>query len=337
VVKYNKVGIISTDESGIITLMNNPACELLQIVKHKSWTDLKNARPSFANEVEKINKSGAIIVKIDFPSCRKNLSVHVSTIKLQDEPYRLITIQDVQNEVEKGEIDATHRLIRVLTHEIMNSITPISSLTETISMLLESEEGLEKEISEITPSNISDIRKSAISIQERVDGLDHFIREYRKLSQLPKLPDLKRLKINELFEKVMNLMSGELQKSNIKLILDIPDKNMGIFADSHLLEQVLINLMGNSIEALQDIEGGEIRMIAGEEEEGPFIRIIDNGKGIAPDEFDQIFVPFYSTKEGGSGIGLSLSRQIMRLHGGNISVQSKPEKETVFTLKFKNG
>lgn len=334
VVKHIKVGIISVNKSGEIGIMNKPACELLQTVKCKSWDEVRKSNPGFSEEIGRIDKRGYRIIKSDLRYGIKNLSVHVSTIKLQDESYRLITIQDVQHEYEQGETEATHKLIRTLTHEIMNSITPISSLTETISMLLEKEDGTRKDLSELNEMNMSDIRDSVRSIRERTEGLDHFLQEYRKLSQLPKLPELEKIKVSLFFERIVRLMQGEFKKKNISFEQQVPDKDLELTADSHLLEQVLINLIQNSIDSFEGSEDSYIKLVAEQDGDQSVIKVIDNGKGILPEDIDQIFVPFFSTKPEGSGIGLSFSRQIMRLHGGSISVQSKPEVETVFTLRF---
>jgi len=314
--------------------MNNPACELLQIVKCKSWDEVGQLNPGFSEEVDRINKRGNRIIKTDVRYGIKNLSVHVSTIKLENEPYRLITIQDVQHEYELGETEASHKLIRTLTHKIMNSITPISSLTETISMLLEKEDGTRKDFSELTEMNLSDIWESVKSIHERTEGLDHFLHEYRKLSQLPKHPELEKIKVSILFERIVRLMQGEFQKSNIQFEQEMEDKEMEIFADYHLMEQVIINLIRNSLDASRGKEDSFIRLQAEKDDGQPTIKVVDNGKGILPGIYEQIFVPFYSTKKEGTGIGLSFSRQIMQLHGGSISVQSIPGEETVFTLRF---
>jgi len=334
VVKHIKVGIISVNESGKIGIMNNPASDLLQVIKCASWSDLKEARPSFTSKIEKITRSGSSIIKLDLPYGRRNLSVHISRLKLQDESWRLITLQDVQEEIEQGEIDATHKLIRILNHEIMNSITPINSLTETVSMILEKENGIDKELSELTELNLSDIRESVASIRERTEGLDHFLNGYQKLSQLPKLVKPKRIRLTDLFDGIGRLMQGELQKKQVILERDIPDEEIQVTADPHLLEQVIINLISNSIDALYGVHKPVIRLSAKVDGNNTVIEITDNGKGILPEQLEQIFVPFYSTKQEGNGIGLSFSRQIMKLHGGSISVKSEPGVETVFTLRF---
>ena len=334
VVKYIKVGIISVNNSGDVAIMNKPALEMLQVVRCNSWDEMMEVRPDFTQQVDNLRKRGPSILKLDLPYGRRNLSVHVSRLKLQDEPYRLITLQDVQQEVEQGEIEATHKLIRTLTHEIMNSITPISSLTETITMILEKDDGSQKESSELTEMNVSDIRESMESIRERTEGLDHFLQEYRKLSQLPKLPELDKIKITDFFKRILRLMQGEFQKNKISFEHRVINNDLVLTADSHLMEQVLINLIQNSIDATQGGKDPSISLSADLDGDHPVIKVTDNGRGISSDGLDQIFVPFYSTKSKGSGIGLSFSRQIMQLHGGSISVTSIPGEETVFTLQF---
>ncbi len=334
VVKHIRVGIISVKESGEIGIMNTPALELLQTIKFNNWADLEKIRPDFTKKIIETKREGSEILKLELPYGKRNLSIHVSRFILRDEPYRLILFQDVQQEVEQGEIEATHKLIRILNHEIMNSITPINSLAETVSMILEKENGTQKELSELTEMNLTDIRKSVTSIRGRTEGLDHFLNGYRKLSELPKMVRPENIRLSDLFESIGRLMQGELQKKQVILEQDVPDEGIHVMADPHLLEQVIINLISNSIDALSGVQYPVIRLSGKKEENHVLIEIKDNGKGIQSDQMEQIFIPFFTTKKEGNGIGLSFSRQIMKLHGGGISAKSEPGVETVFTLRF---
>jgi nitrogen fixation/metabolism regulation signal transduction histidine kinase len=249
------------------------------------------------------------------------------------EPYRIITFGDIKNEIEGKEIEAWHKLIRILTHEMMNSVTPLVSLTETMLMILEDENGSQKPLSAITEDNIADIRFSLKTIQKRSGGILHFLNDYRQLTRIP-VPRVEQVNVAALFESVARLMQGEISKHDVKMVLRSISPELSVRADARLLEQVLINLLTNSLQALEGIQHPEIELAAYTKENRLILQVSDNGKGIDADKLDKIFIPFYSTKAEGSGIGLPVSKQIMFSHGGSIKVNCQKGTKTSFLLQF---
>jgi len=284
-------------------------------------------------ETETIFSGGKKLIEQKTNEVSLNLSIEVIKTTLLGQPHKLITLNDIKKEIEQKELDAWIKLIRVLNHEIMNSTTPISSLTETILMLLEDKQTGPKPITELNEQVITDVISSIKTIQKRSDGLYDFVNEYRKLTKVPP-PKIEQVNVKGLIEDVIKLMQSSLSENNIKLNYQINPDDLIISIDTNQIEQVLINLIKNAGEALEGIEKPTILINAGTIPESSFISVTDNGHGVGPELMDDIFVPFFSTKEEGSGIGLSLSRQIMRLHNGFISVKSIQNYETTFTLKF---
>ena len=257
----------------------------------------------------------------------------MTLLKLMGSSYKLITFQNIKSEIEQKEIEAWHNLIRTLAHEIMNSVTPISSLTETSVMLLEDKLGNQKDITDITEKNITSIRTALKTIEKRSEGLLDFVGNYRKLTRLP-APQMEKISIENLLVNIKNLLNAELDKNRIDLRIISRNKDLRIFADPKLVEQVLINLVLNSIDAVEKTKSPKIQLLSYQTKNNIVIKISDNGKGIDKDKLEKIFIPFFSTKEKGTGIGLSLSKQIMKLHKGDIDVTSEKNSGTTITLSF---
>jgi signal transduction histidine kinase len=224
------------------------------------------------------------------------------------------------------------RLIRVLMHEIMNSITPITSLSESLAEIFSSE-GKPVTPDRITEKTISTTLNGLNVIREQGKGLKSFVDSYRRLTRLPE-PEKKTFRIVDLFNRVQLLYESLENSSRIKLTTSLQDPEFEIFADQNLISQVLVNLVKNALEANEENPGGNIMISASEGSGNTWICVADNGPGIPPDIIDEIFVPFFTTRKNGSGIGLSVSRQIMKAHGGNLTVNSVPGQETVFCLSF---
>lgn len=333
IVKHIKIGIISIKGNEEIALINQPALDMLQTGNYHYWRNLRLSHPRFVEEVEQLQENESKLIEITVKGENKRLSVHVSSAILLKQPYKIITFQDIEKEISQSEIDAWHKLIRILTHEIMNSVTPISSLTETMLMLLENPEGQLKTPGQVDEDLLEDLAFSLRTIQKRSDGLLGFVEDYRKLSRVPQ-PRKETFALEELFETIHRLMRAELKKHNIQLHTDILPNDLHLSADRKQIEQILINLLSNSIQALEYNDHPQIKLSAYEENAQIILEVTDNGTGIEEDKLDQIFVPFFSTKEKGSGIGLSLSRNIMNMHGGTIKVSSHKGEQTTFSLFF---
>ncbi len=252
--------------------------------------------------------------------------IHATVFHLHEDKYTLVSIQNIHLELEEKEMEAWQNLICVLTHEIMNSITPITSLAATTNYLLTA--------GDLDTADADDVRQAVQTIQHRSEGLLHFVQNYRKLTRIP-APNFQIFPVAELFDRLQQLMHSQIDAAGAQLHLSVDPPGLELTADPELVEQVLINLLVNAAHALEGRAAGRIELTAHLDGRGHvLVEVADNGPGIVAEAMDKIFIPFFTTKQDGSGIGLSLSRQIMRLHRGNISVQSEPGEKTVFTLRF---
>jgi signal transduction histidine kinase len=261
------------------------------------------------------------------------LTIQSTELRIRGIDVKLITLQNIQPELQKQELEAWQNLTRVLRHEIMNSITPISSLTSTLREILDHEMVKKESHYELKDEGAEDLREGLSTIENRSKGLIKFIDAYREYTSLPK-PKMSTIRIRDLIEKVAQLMKTELRKTKIDFHYEWSSEYLTIQADVEMIEQVLINLLKNAIEALAETENPKLILIGRYDENVIKIEVIDNGPGIIKEALEHIFVPFYTTKRTGSGIGLSLSRQIMQMHNGTLAVESEPEVKTVFTMKF---
>jgi len=276
------------------------------------------------------------LLKVKIGEDLLQLSIYATEFKINDRDIILVSIKNIQSELEEQEMEAWQKLIRVLTHEIMNSIAPIASLTSTVNILLNDVANqIEPFLDQSnTRENINDIINGLSTIHKRSTGLIHFVEKYRNLTRIP-IPNLKVYQVKDQFQNIHKLLEKDLVENNINFSMTIVPDKLEITADEQLIEQVLINLINNSIHALENIEKKKITLKAYINNGGKrTIQVIDNGQGIIKEVGDKIFIPFFTTKTSGSGIGLSLSKQIMRSHHGNIKVSSLPMIETCFTLIF---
>ena len=280
-----------------------------------------------------MKETGRRLIEINLKGEIQTLSVDVITVKMLDKNYKLITFQDIHGEIEQKEIEAWHKLIKILTHEIMNSATPISSLTETMQSVIE-KDGKAKKASELDDETIEDLLFSLKTIERRSNGMLTFIDDYRKLTKVAK-PKIEKIDVSDFLNSISDLLQAQLTKEKIKLICEVKDVDE-LTIDASQIEQVIINLVKNATYALQDCKDPLIEIKAYSRDGKKVIEVTDNGAGIPEKEKKEIFVPFFSTKKEGSGIGLSLSKQIMHLHNGNITVTSEEGKGTSFYLVFRD-
>jgi len=336
VVEHIGFGLISYREDGVVELINNSTKKLFKITSLKNLSELESFSSDLVAKLMAISNGESIMVKIQKQDTILQLAIFATEFKVADRLIRMATIKDIQNELEENEMESWQKLIRVLTHEIMNSITPIASITQTLnSMIKEVRSTYSKGIPDtVEMETIDEIELAIETIHKRSTGLLHFVESYRDLTRIP-APKFSIFPVRTLFENVNGLMKNEMQNHNIQYITSTTPENLELSADEQLIEQVLINLLKNAIQALEKTGNPRIELNAFIDLNGKItIQIIDNGQGILPEVLDKIFVPFFTTKPKGSGIGLSLSRQILRLHSGTLTAHSDPEVETVFTLKF---
>ena len=333
VVNNMNVGIISLENEVDIALINRPAEKILGVLGINNWEILKEKVPAFTSKIDDMKETGRRLIEINLKGEIQTLSVDVISVKMLDKNYKLITFQDIHGEIEQKEIEAWHKLIKILTHEIMNSATPISSLTETMQSVIE-KDGKAKKASELDDETIEDLLFSLKTIERRSNGMLTFIDDYRKLTKVAK-PKIEKVDVNNFLNSISDLLQAQLTKENIKLVCEVTDVD-DLTIDASQIEQVIINLVKNATYALQDCKDPLIEIKAYIKDGKKVIEVTDNGAGIPEKEKKEIFVPFFSTKKEGSGIGLSLSKQIMHLHNGNITFTSQEGKGTSFYLVFRD-
>jgi nitrogen fixation/metabolism regulation signal transduction histidine kinase len=328
-----EVGIIVFDQEGEVVLWNTSATNLTGIPTLKSWDQMVRKNEEFAAKVGNIYESGRVFFEPIQPGTSSRLVIQVSRTRMLDETYSLMTIQDVGSVVDHKETGAWIRLLRTLNHEIKNSVTPISSLADTIMMILKDTKGGYKSLGELEQENLADIIKSMETLQQRSLSLHSFIDEYHKLTRIP-APDPASFSCASLFREIKDTFSSEFERESVQLLIEESKTGMEISADRALIGQVMINLVRNSLDALAGQPKAEIVLSCKEVPDEKLISISDNGTGIDEDLMEDIFIPFFTTKKDGSGIGLSLVRQIMRLHGGHVRIKSRKGEGTTVCLVF---
>jgi nitrogen fixation/metabolism regulation signal transduction histidine kinase len=329
-------GILCFDRQGSIQTMNRAAGTLLQMEHLDHVTELDVRYPGLGTRILHLQPNREITETVHFGANPIHLAILSSKIKLKQEPVHIVAINDISNQLEMQEILSWKKLIRVINHEIMNSMTPIITLSMAIrKKLARGDKGIPAE--KLSEEALADAIESAWIIEERSSGLVAFIERYKKLTSLPPLK-LERFSAKELFTKMDQFFREDLKARKIRIRWPGSCDTM-LEADRQMLEQVMINLVKNSMEALQYREDPEIVLSCQRDSEDRIcLTVGDNGEGIPGDKLDQAFVPFFTTREQGSGIGLSLCRQIIQSHGGSIRMESAPGKGTrvVIHLNLQN-
>jgi nitrogen fixation/metabolism regulation signal transduction histidine kinase len=326
-------GIITFNEKGFVLHSNSAAKRLLSIDVLTHLQQIEGKDQKLFNIIKSIKPYERKLIGYSSESGEIQLSLKATSIKTQENELVILSIQDIKNELDEKEIESWMKLIRVLMHEIMNSITPITSLSESLSNIYNNKGNpiLPEQVSEKT---IATTLQGLNVIKEQGKGLMSFVESYRKLTRVPE-PERKIFRVSELMSRVTILYDSLEKNDKIKLSVSIKNPDLEFFADQNLISQVLINLLKNAVEANENNSKAKISIVANEGLNGHNeICVIDNGPGISEQNIEEIFVPFFTTRENGSGIGLSISKQIMRVHGGNLKVRSIPGKETVFCLIF---
>lgn len=328
IVENVDVGLLCLDGEDKVVLMNKKLQEMLNKPYLIDVFYLKQVDDELFEVVNNLRQGDRELVKLNVNNRLLQLSVQGVEFKLQGKPFRLISLQNIQNELEAQELISWQKLIRVLTHEIMNSVTPIASLATTIHEMLDSAGN------EVSKDEMADIKEAIDAINRRSEGLLRFTETYRNLTRIPP-PSFELVDAKGLMSRIATLFKPTLQKEGIELKISQPEKNIYFQADLGLIEQVLINLTKNAVEAVRGKDKPAISIKVEKNRNGRTqIQIADNGQGIEESMLEQIFMPFFTTKTEGSGIGLSLSRQIMQMHKGSITVNSEEGQGTLFTLSF---
>lgn len=333
ILHHVSIGLLSFDDDGIIDFINPAARRLLGITHIRSFQQLGASYKPLLLAFDALANEGKALVKLVLNDEILQLTLVSTRFRQRGRELTLVSLQNIVSELEEQEIAAWQKLIRVLTHEIMNSVAPITSLAQTMSGMLENdfptEQGEQTEL-------VSDIRHAISTIARRSEGLLAFVENYRKLSRIPE-PDFAVVRVDDLFARVERLFAVQLADRHINFARAVEPINLEIIGDGALLEQVFINLVQNAIHAIaaHPSLSSQISLSAAQSPTGRItIDVRDTGTGILPEAIDKIFVPFFTTKPDGSGIGLSFARQVLRKHGATMTVSSELGFGTTFHIRF---
>lgn len=324
IVQHLAHGLLVFNQNGDIITINEAAKQLLNMPYLYNIIELQDTNPIVYQSL--LNTPNGENALIRHHADEKSLSITVSEFKKRNQKYRIVSLKNIQSELQSTEMEAWQNLTRVLTHEIVNSIAPISSTVHTMLPLLQKPS--------LSSDDHTDLSDALHIIQRRSDALLRLVQAYRNFTRIPE-PKFTLLGVSKLLNNVIALYQSEIDNKNIIVEVNITPPDLTLHADPELLEAVFINLLKNAIEALDNQPNPLIQLTANlDENQYPTIRITDNGAGIIAPAIDKIFIPFYSTKPQGSGIGLSLTRKILALHRATIRVESIPNQQTTFILRF---
>lgn len=333
ILKQANIGILTYNEKGHI-LFANPTVE--KLLNHKPLNHIKQLNQVDEKLYElfaKLKPFDRELFQLSNERERTQLAVKASTITIDKQALLLVVIQDIHQELDEKETDSWVKLIRVLTHEIMNTITPITSISDSILKYFKTDKGLVS-LENFQENQITATVKGLEVIKEQGNDLMSFVQSYRSILSMP-TPDKAPVSAKKLLNRVHTLMNQEGKSENVAFKIRVEPENLELFIDEKQIAQVLLNLSKNALQSIGKQKNAKIKLSAGLNNEGKkYIAVWDNGPGIPADLIDEIFIPFFTTKNTGTGVGLSLSKQIIRLHGGSLKVKSTPNKETIFILNF---
>jgi nitrogen fixation/metabolism regulation signal transduction histidine kinase len=333
-VEHVSIAMICLDGKGAVTLMNREAKALFKTPHLASLKSFDRIDPKLPGAIEELADSGRALISVKNADETLQLALFATEFELLGERYKLISFQNIRDELEQREIEFSQKLIKVLTHEIMNSVTPIISLTKLIRDRLVDEKTGELTMN-LANEEQHDLTRGLASIHSRGSGLLKFVQAYSVLTNLPR-PNLAEVDVSVLIDHVQALMAPALEADGVALQVQAVGANLAVRADPQQIEQVLINLLKNAAEALAGRNDGHVILRCARDEHGKvLIQVIDNGPGIDAAHLDNIFLPFFTTKRTGSGVGLSVSRQIMALNKGMLTVKTAPGAGSEFTLRFR--
>lgn len=325
------VGIIAYNvEDGNVLWTNDSFLKILDFPSFKNIRFIENRKPKVYDELFETYHSTATSVTLQMGLESLKVLISDTVFDIEDSSFKLVVVQNIDETLNRNESEAWKKLLSVMTHEIMNSITPISSLAETLQSHLKTALETPKEVT----LELEDVYTGISSIQKRSEGLMKFAKTYRSLN---KVTQVNRTSITAevLFKNIKDLMQPTLLEKQITLAFESPKKEIELELDIYLIEQVLINLILNAIDATLEVDKPMISILASETAHGnPILKVTDNGKGIPKEVQESIFIPFFTTKETGSGIGLSLCKQIMTLHRGKVQLNSTEGVGTEISLIF---
>ncbi len=328
------VALCCFDGQGLVRMFNEPARRLFGLPYLHSRQTLARVDERLPDLIGQLGSGERTLLSVRRGDDVLQLLLYATEFTLMGQRYKLVSFQNIRGELDRQEVDSWQKLIRILTHEIMNSVTPITSLSRLLRDTLIDESGTPPAFRTLLPQQQSDVLRGIAAIESRSSGLLDFVRAYRSFAILPS-PQFADVEVRDLLERVRTLMSQEMEADKIALELRYEDQELRISVDAGQIEQVLINLVRNALDALAGRPAPRIVLRgARAARDEILLQVIDNGSGIAPEHLDNIFVPFFTTKRQGTGVGLAVSRQLVQMNGGLISVRSEPGEGSTFTLKF---
>lgn len=326
-VEHLRVGILSIDADEKVHLANQAFRNLLRRNIVSNVKTLESVDIALAKTVREIHAGETRLVKVNVESELLQLSVHASEFKLDDRYFKLISMQNIKNELDVREMESWQKLIRVLSHEIMNSVSPISSLSDTLHKMITQNQPV---LSKTNTSLYDSLDKGLEAIKVRSEGLVNFTQTYRKLTHVP-IPSIRKVRLTDILDRVQTLLATKISENKVRVT--ISGSEVHLLADPELMEHVFINLLLNAMEATKNREEPRIEIYTSMTNKGQLsIHIIDNGEGIDKEIMEKIFIPFFTTRKNGSGIGLALTKQILHLHQAEISLKSEVGKGSEFTI-----
>jgi nitrogen fixation/metabolism regulation signal transduction histidine kinase len=333
IIEQVTVGLIGYNSDHEITLINEAAKNLLGRPYIKNLSSIKQVNKSLYDAIVNIDAQEGLLIKYTKNGELMQVLLKATELRSNGEYLKIITLQDIKNELDEKELESWQKLIRIINHEVMNSMIPLSTLTNVNRKVLQE---VINGAGEYEDERISDVIEGMKIIENRSQGIMEFVKSVKSLTNISK-PNFVKININDLLNRVHTLMNPEFQDTDIQFNLQSPQKDFTIIGDLELLEQALINLIKNAREAFDSYRGTELKkvMLSADKVEGFYIiTVSDNGPGISKDLLEDIFIPFFTTKKGGSGVGLALSRQIMRLHKGQLLLSSEEGKGSAFILRL---
>jgi nitrogen fixation/metabolism regulation signal transduction histidine kinase len=332
-VEHVSIALICLDGDGAVTLMNREAKALFKTPYLANLKAFARIDPQLPEAIAGLADGDRALVGVKIGDETLQLALFATEFELPGGRYKLISFQNIRDELEQREIDYSQKLIKVLTHEIMNSVTPIISLTKLIGDRLVDEKSGGLSVQGLASEEQQDLGRGLASIHSRGSGLLKFVQAYSALTNLPR-PSFAAVDVAALLDRVHALMAPALEGARLEV--QTVGANLTVRADSQQIEQVLINLVKNAAEALAGRPDGRVVLRGARDDQGKvLIQVIDNGPGIDPKHVDDIFLPFFTTKRGGSGVGLSVSRQVMALNKGSLTVKTAWGSGSEFTLRFR--
>ena len=331
-VNHVPVALISIDERGAVRMLNMAARRLFESSLTQARQLSRYGEP-FAVSLESLSAGNTAILRMERSSGTLLLKAAATEIVTRGLRTRLVSLQNIENEMSAQELEAWQTVIRVMAHEVMNSLTPVSSLATTAHDLVQD---VLQQLPATDPraASLADARDALEAVSRRSEGLLHFVRGHRRLTK-PLAARMEVMPVQRLFARIQRLLAGDLADRDNRMLTRVEPETLELAMDAELLDQALINLVRNAIEALRDAPSGQIALSAYREPDGRIaISVSDNGPGIAPDQRETVFVPFFTTKRQGSGIGLTLVRQIAAAHGASVDVGETPGGGATVRLRF---